>query len=191
MLGLQTVTKWTYYQLTTWKCVFSPTFFDYCKFPNNPIGLLDGGGMCKKHSPMHRKNISKMPLMIRTRSGRAKESFQVWPQKVTSPRNTKVWECCTIYVHFTLSPFLLLLLLMNTYTRMSARRRKAFPPPIACYLHEGGIVLFTCLMNYTWLCTWLSCQLMNMSGPATSSFPQRGLPEVGSREHSASQMRQS
>ena len=101
------------------------------KFPNSLIGLLDGGGMGKKHLPMHRKNVSKMPLMIRTRSGRPKESvFQVWHKKITS-ETLKYGNAAESILHFTLSPwffFWLLLLLTNIYTRMSTMRRKAFPP---------------------------------------------------------------
>lgn len=42
-------------------------------------------GVGREHSPMHRRNVPEMPLMIRrTRTGRAKESlFQVW-HKISS-----------------------------------------------------------------------------------------------------------
>lgn len=46
------------------------------KYQNNSIGPLDGDGVGEEHSPMHRRNVPKMPLMItRTTSRRAKPSF--------------------------------------------------------------------------------------------------------------------
>ena len=142
------------------------------KSPNNPIGLLDGGGVGKSHSPMHRKNVPKMPLMIRTRSGRAKESFfQVWHK--SHLRNTKVWERCRISLAFYSPPFFLLLLWMNIYTRMSTTRRKTFPPlqHVICMM-----VVLSCLhvMEPVTCHMWLSCQLMNLSETATPGFHLRG-----------------
>lgn len=62
-------------------------------------------GVGREHSPMHRRNVPEMPLMIRrTRTGRAKESFsQVW-HKISS-ETLKYENPEESILHFTLFPF--------------------------------------------------------------------------------------
>lgn len=61
--------------------------------------------MGREHSPMHRRNVPEMLLMIRrTRTGWAKESFsQVW-HKISS-ETLKYENPEESILHFTLFPF--------------------------------------------------------------------------------------
>lgn len=165
------------------------------KSPNNPIGLLDGGGVGKRHSPMHRKNVPKMPLMIRTRSGRAKESFfQVWHK--SHLRNTNVRKRCRISLAFYSFPLFLLLLLlwMNIYIlECQPRGGKHFHP--YSMLFAWGWYFLVYMSWNLWPVTrdyhvslWTCQRLQLLASTSEGKLLRVG---VGGGGHSASQMRQS
>lgn len=164
------------------------------KPPNNPTGLLDGGGVGKSHSPMHRKNVPKMPLMIRTRSGRAKESFsQVWHK--SHLRNTKVWERCRISLAFYSPPPLFFCCCCEWIYILECQ------PQGGKHFHPYSMLFawgWYCLVYMSWnlwpvacdyhVSLWTCQRLQLLASTSEGKLLRIG---VGGSGHSASQMRQS